>query len=256
MGTAAQDREDHVLASFLAYLRQSGVSADLIERPDRTPDAQKRIQTITTDALLDVHRSGNTKETWAVDVTALALPPDWYPALHALDERFTALAEKHQLLIRVNGTLPPAPEVAGLVTVCENAIQEQGTTGAAPLSERIDAQWVPAPVTSAEDRLDLFVWMPTTSALLSDQIADSLRPTLTRKMNGQGRRAQEAGAKYIILLDWAGGDHIAQGTHWLPQSPYTVQTAVTDVLSGLPMTPDALYLFDRDDHWHLVEPST
>ena len=88
--------------------------------------------------------------------------------------------------------------------------------------------------------------------MLSEQIEDSIGPTLTRKMHGQGQRAQDAGAKYVILIDWAGGDHIAQGTHWLPRHPATVRKAVTNVLKSLAQTPDSVYLLDRADRWHAL----
>lgn len=253
MSNTARDREDDVIDSFLKHLHRSGPDARLVERPDRLQEAQRRLPAVTTDALIEVPSDGEAPDLWALDVTALALPSTWHPALRALDQRFTAVARNHQVAIRGEGTLPPAQKAAALARACSDAISSQGTTGSVMLGEDLEVRWEPAPDCADEERVGVVFLMPTRSPLLSDQVADTLGPTLTKKVTGQGRRAQASGARYVLLLDWAGDDGIAQGTHWLPQSPETVRVAVHDVLEALDQAPDAIFLWDREGQWHLMK---
>lgn len=253
MTDPARDREDEVIESFLEHLTTEAHRVEVIERPDRIPEAQRRLPSVTTDALIGVQTDRGETDLWAVDVTALAQSPTWPAALTALDERFTELACKHQIAISVEGTLPPAQDAAGLVAVCSRAIGTQGTTGTVTLAEDLTATWEPGLGLCDEERVVVTVLMPTSSPLLSDQVADTLRPTLTKKAARQGRRAQASGARYIVLLDSTGDDSIAQGTHWLPQFPQTIQDAVNDVLGDLDRAPDVIYLWDREGQWHLMK---
>lgn len=250
MSSGQQDREDEVLSSFMEMLADSGTAARLIENPDRLAEAERTFPAVTTDAVIDV---GGDGQIWATDVTVLALPGGWSPALDAMDEHFSSVARARGVDVELDGDLPEPGDVRRLASKLSTIIQSEGLSGSAQLADTLNASWAPA-ATGGRGESNFTVNMPMPSADLSEQIAHTLRPTMLKKASGQGQRARDAGLRYVLLLDWLGGDGIAQGTHWLPRFSGTVHLAVRTLRSEMEEFPDAVYLLDRKGAWTLAYP--
>jgi hypothetical protein len=240
-------REDEVISSYLAHLADTGRSASLRERPDRIPEAERRLPNITSDALVELDRESVT-EWWAMDVMALAAPHTHAQFPKELDKALRRVALASQLNIVVSGEFADIQEVNGLIAAVRAGTAAR-PSGSLELGGAT-ATWNPAGPGDAD--LDLAIILPTPSAKLVDQIEITIRAPLHKKVTQQAARALAAGCKAAVLLDGPGHPGIAQGTHWLSQRAETYRLAVEAVLAGIGDHLDLVAYLDRGERWHTL----
>lgn len=256
----AEIREDEVVERLLISLRARDVSAALHERPDRLPPQRRTFTKVTSDALITVGSEEGTLDWWACDVMALSAPFSHAQVLEYLDDELNVLATRRCFEIHLEGSFSSSgmDQARDQDTAALNeakavvAAIAEGVTRNSEHSVKVGeftARWKLA---SKEPTVNLVVGLPSRTADLAQQMADTLRQPLRKKATKQGLRAREAGCSVAVMLDWAGHEGIRQGTHWLAMSPQTVSFAVNDVLTGIDSAIDAVLMLDRKDDWHLL----
>jgi hypothetical protein len=236
-------REGEVIDSFLAHLAAVGVEANLLEHPDRLDPTQRRYRAVTTDAIIGT----GTGSTWSCDVMALAADASHAEMPMILHDDLEPLAQQHGVDIVVTGALPDRREVKALTAAVRQALTA-GDDG--PVQQGGgEASWQ---ASDAPGVVHLLIELPSPSALLSDQLASTIRDPLTKKATHQAAPAKLAGLSTAVLLDGIGATSLRQGTHWLHDSADTVARAVELVLSEVDHQLDSIIYLHRDGSWHLV----
>ncbi|MCA1711400.1 MAG: hypothetical protein LC789_07080 [Actinobacteria bacterium] len=236
-------REDQVVDSFVSYLGSEGVTVGVLERPDRVASAERRHRHLTTDVVIGI----GTTRAWSCDVMALAAPASHAALPMIVRDELESLAQRHHVDIIVTGAMPDRAAVKALT----RRVTEALTSGAAgPTSHGGGtASWR---TSTGPGSVQLAIELPAPSALLSDQLAATLRDPLLKKATKQAAPARLAGLNTAVLLDGVGASNLRQRTHWLHESADTVARAVGLVLADVDHQLDTVYYMHRDGSWHLV----
>ena len=192
------DHEDAALQALCAELQARGHDATITTRPDADPR-----HPLTVDALFTVDG-----EEWAVDHCLLSRPPLLRPALNAaeaaLKDKLGALAREHGCLISVSylpqtgerGTRWGEDYYNDLIEMAKEAIE----TGQFMTS--VGGSATAAAIPSENPGVSLVALTSMTlNPSVGSQIELGLRTPLLKKLNGQLRRAKEAGYRTALLLD-------------------------------------------------------
>jgi len=196
--TATSDQEDAALQAFCDELTARGHQTRITCNPDRDQHHH-----LTVDALIDIDG-----EQWAVDHCLLSRPPQLPPAMKnaeaALQTRLDAIAQEHGRMI-VASYLPQTGAVGQqwgtayydkLIELAKQAVTTDGLVGGD--DGFATAQAVP----SQTPGVVLVPFTDTTgNPLTSAQIDAGLRTPLLEKLDGQLKRAKEAGHRTALLLD-------------------------------------------------------
>lgn len=221
---AKSDHEDAALQALCWELRARGHDAMITSRPDADPQ-----RPLTVDALFAIDG-----EEWAVDHCLLSRPPLLAPALKAaeaaLKDKLGALAREHGRLISVS-YLPQTGERGRkwgedyyneLIEMAQRAIE----TGEFTTSADGFATAAALPTETPDVSLVAFTSM-TMNPSIGSQIELGLRTPLLKKLDGQLRRAKDAGYRTALLLDQVPrpGSH----TVWLA-GPTTVASVANVII--------------------------
>lgn len=228
MPSNKDEQEDAVIAALLSELAQAGLSPELIERPDRLP-RDPRYLSLTTDGVVELDGQGG-RETWSVDVMSLAADPMLFVIPNALYEELEPIALSENLVLTLEGTSPPAAERGAVIKAVKQALNGSQTPHGEFEQGDLVVRWA-EPTGAMVPGLNLLLVPEVGSAVLSDQIVETIRVPLVKKATRQAKPAVDAGLKSAVILDRVGHAGISQGTHWLPQYAETFRGAVDEVLS-------------------------
>jgi hypothetical protein len=249
-----EEREHQVIASFIQYASNSGISLSMVENPDQIPESLRTFKTLTTDALIKLN-TGPTSSYLALDVMALALPME--------NLIYTILAEKTEnILVEYGVALKFRSykfiEMSMLNEVFKficGEIKANPLGGTAKLDDRLDLAWKIDVDVEAENRfqLDLGI-LKHGDGPLWEQIRNENFKPLNKKAgtDGQASKAQTEGIPYILLLDCTGNGQIQQGTHFLSQFPQTYSQGILAALGENISRVAAIYLFTKSEMWDLL----
>lgn len=195
---AKSDHEDTALAAFCDELTARGCRVRVTAHPDRYPG-----HPLSVDALIDIDG-----EEWAIDHCLLSRPPQLPPAMNAaeaaLQTKLDQIAHQHGRVI-VASYLPQtgtkgqqwgAAYYDKLIELAEQAAATEGLTSGDDGFATVQA--IPSQTPGA-------VLVPFTDTTASPftitQLDAGLREPFLRKLDGQLRRAKEAGYPTALLLD-------------------------------------------------------
>lgn len=236
--------------ALLLHLRRLGQAAMLVEQPDRLPEARRTFSAVTSDALFQI-RDNQAPAWWATDVMGLAAPASHHIVLNGLNERLAPIAQEHKIVYEIDGVSPKEADLKPLSRALAKATKE-APQGGMFTQGGLNITWRQRASLEEPDVNIVTMLLDAPSASLSDQIEATIHGPLIKKATIQAERAKDAGCHTAVLIDWTGHTGIAQGTHWLPQHHSTVAKAVTNVLSSVNHSLDAVLLLDRDGKWQLL----
>ncbi len=220
----------------------------LREYPDRLPEDSRALPSVTSDGLLTVLDRAAAAD-WAVDVMVMAAPSEHRQFADELHRALNPMALKHGLELKVVGQFKSIAEVNDLIHQVTAAVWANQLSSVSLRGAR--AQWSPS-APNRPGELVLAVLPPPASPALADQLYNTISTPLKKKITNQAARAQAAGCRTAVLLDGAGHQDVAQGTHWLHQHPHTVQVAADRILREARGRLDAIAYLERNATWHLL----
>lgn len=192
-----QDHEDAALAALVNELTGRGKSARITDHPDRDP-----AHPLTVDALIDIDGA-----VWAVDHCLASRPPQLPPAVMRAEKvlglALEALAvQEHCRIIASFTPLSGNPGAAQDATYYEDLILK-ATNGAATRKAVYEPHRFHVEFTEGDPEVVLMPWAVDSAAGLSsaDQVEGGLRDAVTKKLNGQLRRAKDASYPTMLLVD-------------------------------------------------------
>jgi len=240
------EQEDAVLSSLLSVLGGYGVTATVVERPDRLQPEARRFDLVTCDALVDC----GLGPLWAVDVMSVTAHADLVAVPFALEARLRPFAQSRGLRIDVVGFAPGMADADAFAAEVRDAVH--GEEGEAQPREDLHVRWWP--VRDSEEPDVYFAGgRQQEDPLLSNQIKEQIERPLIKKATRQARAAREAGCRTAVLLDQVGHRGIRQGPQWLPQHPHTFEVSVAEVLATVEgCYLDVVLLRNTKDEWYTL----
>lgn len=192
-----QDHEDAALAALVDELTGRGKSVRITDHPDRISG-----NTLTVDALIDIDGT-----VWAVDHCLVSRPPQLPPAVayaeKVLEPALDSLAVKEQC--RIVASFAP---LSGNTGKAQDAIFYQdmiakATASVAARKVVYEPNRFRIEFTAGDPEVLLIPWAVDGAAGMSsaDQVDEGLRDAVTKKLDGQLRRAKEAGYPTMLLVD-------------------------------------------------------
>lgn len=239
--TAAERREDEVVALVIADLIRSGRVAKPLDRPDRNPD---RDDGLTVDAELAVD-----DERWAMDVTTLR----WHHGLEGSVQKLKSRLEREfgSQLQNAGRTLVVTCHVSSAEQVIRSLLDLARQTIISGQRQRRGDEaaqlWPWSPQLGA---VEVQPWLGQ-SANLREEITLSSGELLSKKLRGQLSRARDLGCRTCVAIDQHGSPDLRFGANFLPL-PGTIAAAVEQVEATVGTSFDIVVLIADGDRVHWI----
>lgn len=239
MSDAKAQHEESALQELVNELKARGRQARITGRPDIDGHP-----VLTTDAVLEIDG-----REWAVDHCLVSREPDLPPAMAQADKtlssRLQPVADAHKCGLAVS-YLPQAKSGHTKKEI-ENYYDEVVRTAETAAKTRqmavADDGFITAQVYDADPPEVIVIPFTDTTgnAFLGAQIEAGLAGPLTKKLEGQPKRAKDAGYPVALLLDQIPRPGSGNKTIWLA-SAYTIAQVSQRVLNQHPGIVDQVWL--------------